>query len=87
MHRLVFVALAIIAYYYLKSLFRGEPSLPRDEGSRVQDITDEMMEDPVCGVYIPRGSAIQRTIDGKRYFFCGPRCAENYETKTSSGKG
>jgi len=86
MQRLVYVALAIIAYFYIKSLFRGGAVLPGEEETSAQEITNEMVEDPACGVYVPKRDSTQRTIAGKKFFFCGPRCAGEYEKKTSTRK-
>lgn len=84
MHRLVLLALIIIAYFLIKGLFQGSQSFKKE--NKAQGITDEMVEDPACGVYIPKGDSIQRTIAGQDFFFCGPQCAEEYERKISSGK-
>lgn len=84
MQRLVYVALAIIAYFYIRSLFRGGAALSGEKETGAQEITDEMVEDPACGVYVPKRDSTQRTIAGEKFFFCGPRCAEEYVKKTST---
>ena len=50
---------------------------PRQEpgGNRVMD---EMVKDPVCGVYVPKRQALTASYGGKTMYFCGPRCRERY---------
>ena len=37
---------------------------------------DDMVQDPVCGTYVPLREAYQRVIDGKVHYFCSERCAD-----------
>jgi YHS domain-containing protein len=40
---------------------------------------DEMVQDPVCGTYVPLREAHRRIINGKVYYFCSERCADLFE--------
>ena len=38
----------------------------------------EMVEDPMCHTYVPKSTAVQRTISGHTVYFCGQKCAAGY---------
>jgi YHS domain-containing protein len=42
------------------------------------DVTEDLVRDPVCHLYLPRTEAIQRKIRGQEYFFCTPACLEKF---------
>jgi uncharacterized protein len=39
---------------------------------------DEMVQDPVCGVYVACGKAISAVVDGKTVYFCSKECRDRY---------
>jgi len=39
---------------------------------------EEMVKDPNCGVYIPRGDAVVKKIDGETRYFCSPECSDKF---------
>jgi YHS domain-containing protein len=43
-----------------------------------QVITDEMVIDPHCHVYIPKREAITAKIAGKTVYFCSKECKKKY---------
>lgn len=45
---------------------------------------DEMVQDPVCRTYVPRGIAVEETIRGQAYYFCSKECAETYQKQLSA---
>lgn len=45
---------------------------------------DTLMQDPVCGTFIPRKEALKEVKDGKEYFFCSEGCLKRF--RRSSGK-
>jgi YHS domain-containing protein len=50
-------------------------------GTDGQPITDVMVKDPVCGMYVPRGDAIPKTIDGHTLYFCSQECLSEYKRR------
>ncbi len=38
----------------------------------------EMIQDPVCGVYLPKERAVEGHVRGKTHYFCSPQCLQNY---------
>jgi YHS domain-containing protein len=78
MYRIIFILiLLIILYFLLRSAFRefggrqSERVLPQSK--------DQMVQDPVCRVFIPRGSAVTETIGGQTYCFCSQGCATTFQ--------
>jgi YHS domain-containing protein len=76
--RLILVAIVLVLGYYLirRAIqeFRTNPVAgprPANQGDIVQD--------PVCKIYIPRGTAISADIRGQTYFFCSRACAESFQ--------
>lgn len=45
---------------------------------------DTLMQDPVCGTFIPRKEALKLEKDGKEYFFCSEGCLKRF--RRSGGK-
>lgn len=78
MYRIIVILILLIVLYYLvqRALkgFRGRgPSdqLPVDK--------DQMVQDPVCHVFVPRGSAVEQVIGGQTYCFCSKECAMAFQ--------
>ncbi len=82
MRNLVFFALIILAYVYIKKIFQGGPSLT--EKNKAGQITDEMVRDPACGIYVPKNNAVRKTISKQEFFFCSIDCAEKYKKNKPS---
>jgi hypothetical protein len=73
--RLVIFALVATAIFLaVRTLLRALASGPaRRERER---IGGEMAQDPVCGTYVPKAGAVQRTRGGETRYFCSARCAD-----------
>lgn len=39
---------------------------------------DDLVKDPVCGVYVPVKSAFSANKDGKKVYFCSENCRDRY---------
>jgi uncharacterized protein len=55
---------------------RRVSGMPRDRTPPV--VTQEMVRDPVCQVYLPRSEALRRRIRGQEHFFCSPGCLDKF---------
>ena len=44
----------------------------------------ELVKDPNCGVYIPKGKALRVDIGGRTLYFCSRRCLEAYRHRGRS---
>jgi YHS domain-containing protein len=82
MFRLVLiVALLFVLYLLIRSAVReirskSHPQVPA---------RDQMIQDPVCHVYVPRASAVGAVVGGQHYFFCSQDCAKRFEARLRSG--
>ena len=65
-----------LVYRYLKR-FLSSPKLPKRNPP--QEIQDEMVQDPVCNVYLPKRQAVVlKSADGINYYFCSSQCREKF---------
>jgi YHS domain-containing protein len=43
---------------------------------------EELVQDPYCLIYIPKGSALRKKIGGKIFYFCNKDCLLKYIEET-----
>lgn len=41
-------------------------------------VIDEMVKDPVCGIYLPKKDALPVSSGGKTIYFCSPQCRQRF---------
>jgi uncharacterized protein len=77
-----FIILAITSYLGFKIVqkialhfFAREIPSPRP---RPEVTTDELVQDPVCKVFVPRRNALKATKNGEDYFFCSEGCRKRF---------
>jgi uncharacterized protein len=76
---IIFVILCYILYRLVKSLALPSPKKPGKSPIRSSEtITDEMVMDPNCHVYIPKREAIKAKIAGETIYFCSKECKKKY---------
>ena len=90
---ILFFALFLALCYVIKGFFKGlklrkalktgsEQAGERTRGSSQQPpITDELVQDPVCGVYCPKRDALSFNWQGKTYYFCSDKCRQEFREK------
>jgi YHS domain-containing protein len=72
---LILAALGLGAIALGRTLLRQQGQVTgRSEGP----LLDELVQDPQCGVYIPKSQAISRVVNGERRFFCSRACVKLY---------
>ena len=78
MYRIIFILILLFVLYFLiRSALRefrakaGTDRLPVDK--------DQMVQDPVCHVFVPRGLAVTEVIGGQIYCFCSRGCATTFQ--------
>jgi YHS domain-containing protein len=82
MLRIVYLGVII---YLLYRLIKGFFSQGRKYKKNVEDdVLDQMVQDPVCKVYIPRREAYRRSFGGKDILFCSKDCARKFEFDNSN---
>jgi YHS domain-containing protein len=71
----VFVILIIAVILAVRSIVAPRSEEEDDDDTESKD----MVEDPNCHVFIPKAEAIRKEIQGKEHFFCGEKCAKEYQ--------
>jgi YHS domain-containing protein len=68
-----------IVYFLYRAGRRILGSFGRIESQKQDGSVDEMIQDPQCGIYVPRRDAQQKVIRGEEFFFCSSECAQKFE--------
>lgn len=77
MLRLIIIAAALYILYRVLNRMLGQGRKNRE--NKAGAIVDELVQDPQCKLYIPKGSSIRKTIGGRAYSFCSEECARRFE--------
>ena len=89
MRFLVFLAVVLVVYFYFRKLFPGRKTYDRygdsqrdySAGQKPPPVTDELVQDPVCGAYCPKREAKSLVYRGKKYYFCSMECLKEFQEK------
>ncbi len=38
----------------------------------------ELVQDPVCGIYVSNRTSVRKTVKGKTYYFCSEACRDKF---------
>lgn len=79
---IIILALASVLFFVLKVLvgvlffwMRRKAGPMRGRGPLLKG---EMVQDPACGLYLPKENAVRARVGGETRFFCSDQCAERY---------
>ncbi len=75
MFRLAAIIVLIVAAVFAIRAMLASPSSKEKAGPESTD----MVEDPNCHTYIPKAEAVRKEIQEKEHFFCGEKCAEEFQ--------
>lgn len=82
MYRIILIlTLFTVLYFLLRSAIR-ELRERRNAGNHsANQISDknQMIQDPNCRVFVPKGVAVREEIGGQIYFFCSRECAKTFQ--------
>lgn len=78
---LLILGLLLVLYFLLRSTVR-EFLRGKDQDRKLTD-KNQMVQDPVCRMYVPRGTAVSASIGGQTYYFCSQGCAETFQQQLS----
>lgn len=82
MYRLLLIlVLLIVLYILVKKAWRGFGKCTTQGQAGIG--TDDMIQDPVCRTYVPRGIAVSASIGGQSYYFCSMTCAQSFQKQLS----
>jgi len=82
MYRLLLVVGLLVILYFLARRAIRELS-GRTGQAQVLASKNQMVQDPVCRMYVPRGSAVAESIGGQTYYFCSRDCAQAFQKQLS----
>ena len=77
---LVLGILLVIVYFMVKSALRGllgRNAPTRSVGPSGQ--SSDMMQDPVCGMFVPKEGSFFLQKGERTYFFCSETCRASYQ--------
>jgi len=78
MYRIILIlGLLTVLYFLLRRALREFKGQGQPE--RLSRNKDQMVQDPVCLVYVPRGAAVTEDIGGQTYYFCSRSCAHKFQ--------
>jgi uncharacterized protein len=74
------ILLAAIIYILFKWLWRSTPpaAKPRTFEPPQDQKVEEMLQDPVCGTWVPVGQAVILDRDKETLYFCSAECREKF---------
>lgn len=83
MFRLIWLLILLgIVYWVIKRAFfppKRRPVPPEEMG-------EEMVQDPVCGCYIPKSRALTLLEGKEKLYFCSQECFRNYQSSNTLPK-
>ena len=82
---LLIVGLLVLSYYLLRrAILKMRESGGWISRKENQTYGNQMVQDPVCRVFIPRADAVSEEIGGQTYFFCSRNCAKAFQKQLSN---
>jgi len=82
MYRLLLVVGLLVILYFLARRAIRELSGWKGQAQALAS-KNQMVQDPVCRMYVPRGSAVAESIGGQTYYFCSRDCAQTFQKQLS----
>ncbi len=100
MRLLLLIGLCIVGYYMLRRIISDQfsnktpygdrtASDPRHNryGTHLPPPSDELVKDPICGIYFPKKEAYAVKMDGKMYYFCSNECRDRFIEQINQQEG
>ncbi|MDY0162548.1 YHS domain-containing protein [Desulfobotulus sp.] len=72
----------LILIYILWRLIVGSSEEKSD-----REIHEELVQDPVCGLYLPESEAVKAKVDGQEICFCSEACRKTFIEAEKEKKG
>jgi YHS domain-containing protein len=88
MWRIIILGVLLVIVYFmarsaLRGLFGKDKEVARSVGS--SGSPSEMVQDPVCGMFVPKEGSFFLQQEDRTYFFCSETCRASYQKKLSAG--
>ena len=72
---IIYFAIIYFAINLIKALISPKKS------NKSKNSVEDMVEDPYCGTFIPKSSALEKKSGGKKLYFCSKECWQQYKNK------
>ena len=76
---LLALGLLVVLYFFIRRALQKIKG--RSEPDQLLHGKNHMVQDPVCLVFVPRGTAVAEYIGGQTYYFCSRSCAHKFQEK------
>jgi len=76
------ILISVFFYLFLrffKLLFSKPPVNKRPTQQSTSEQVSEMVQDPVCEVYIPKNNSLSIQMSGATYYFCSSECMNKFK--------
>ncbi len=74
---LIVLFLGYTVYQMIRQALQKPPAPPPEKTPS----GEEMIQDPVCGTFVPRSDAVAAKIKGQEHYFCSSECRDTYRQK------
>ncbi len=82
MRLFLFALLLALGYAFLRLFLKQLKEGPRRSSAPAPPRRGEdLVQDPVCGKYLPASDAVSVEIRGRRHYFCSATCRDDYQAK------
>jgi len=88
MWRLILLGILLaIAYFVVKFVLRALRGQEKkiEKPVRPAGLPSEMIQDPICGVFVPKERAVCFQQDDHTLFFCSDTCRADYQKTINKG--
>lgn len=79
---IIIVILFYLIYQVLKGFIRPQPTLKKKPGKmnnlKKTPETEELVQDPQCGIYFPRSEGVAEYVEGRVLYFHNKACRDKY---------
>ena len=82
MYRLliILILLVVLALLVRRAVIQWRKTVRR---GHPLDAADQLVQDPVCRMYVTKASAISERVRGETYYFCSSECAKAYRRQVT----
>ena len=74
---ILFIVIARIFWRVFDGILDGARTAPGGKRPPAQPV--KLVRDPVCGTFVPPGSALSLTSAGATHYFCSDACRESFQ--------
>jgi uncharacterized protein len=76
---LLLILLFFLAYTVFTAAVRLLSKKPASPPPEKTPKGEDMVKDPSCGIFLPRGDALEKYVGGKHYYFCSEECLNKFQ--------